>query len=65
MKTKAQAIKRLTSEYKMSGYVYQFPAGHWNCCSLESPVGQSLADSGYIYPEFGIKAARFERVAVA
>lgn len=62
MKTKQSAIKRgrQTMGDRLH-FVYQFPAGHWACATLDSPVGQRLALDGFIYD--GVPAQQMEVVA--
>lgn len=63
MKTRDKAI---TNGKKILGnqdfMVYQFPAGHWGYCSMNSPVGSALQNSGMIYPELNCAAVRWEVV---
>jgi hypothetical protein len=55
--------KNLTSAPSAQPFwVYQFPKGHWNYASVDSPVGQSLKENGMIYPENNCKAQQFRLV---
>ena len=58
MKTQALAIRKWKkfSCVRGQGFAYQFPAGHWDCCTAASPVGQSLAAEGMIYPRLDCDA---------
>ena len=52
MKTKQQAINKIkawSNTNNNGGYVYQYPAGHWDCCSFRSPVGKNIENFGKIY----------------
>jgi len=62
-KTKAIAEWTKMTGLHGTGYVYQFSAGHWGCCTTDSPVGRDLATTGYIYHQLGIKAQTFEPIA--
>ena len=53
METKEQAMKKLES-WNTTGMVYQFPRGHWRCCTLNSEVGQDLLQNNMIYSHLGI-----------
>lgn len=66
MQTKGKAIRSLKSRggpTENQGYIYQFPKGHWGWATVNSPVGQSLRESGMIYPETGCKAQQFELIS--
>ena len=39
-------------------WLYQFEAGHWASASADSPVGQSLETTNYIYPTIASKAIK-------
>lgn len=64
MKTKQAAVKNWVKVNGVEGTfaVYQFPRGHWACATVSSPVGRSLAASGFIYPELRCKARQWEWV---
>lgn len=65
MQTKAKAIRALKAQMNkidQRGYVYQFPKGHWNWATVASPIGESLKESGMIYPTIGVKAQQFQLI---
>lgn len=64
--TKQEAINKWFKDNvgRRGDFVYQSPAGHWACCTPDSPVGKALVESGYIYPETGCKAQTWEVISI-
>ena len=46
MKTATAAITKWSKMGFSAGIVFQYPRGHWGCCTIDSPTGRSIAKNG-------------------